>query len=639
MLALPGNVDKVITTLRRRFGRPDYIVQSLIEKAKVTPAVKEGDLLSLIDFANAVGNLVSTMELLKSDGHLTNPELRHQLLSKLPHSLQLRWGEHLSMSAEVSSNLREFAKWLADRADAASLIVSQKEVGKATRPEAKKASIGTTQCFNVRVDTKEVEQKLLELPLEQRREFALKRGICFNCLRPNHRVWQCRAKKACSKCTHKHHSVLHGTYEATRSQEQPASNPATGTTIGTFGCQTPVGGVQLMTAVAVVKGPERRARVRVFLDLGSQASFVSPALVAALNPVRVDSQLITVSGFGSAQKAEAKLLAQYALMLETDDGGEVAVNAWQQEPFSVNIAAVSAVVADRWASSGVTLADQAGPDVSPEILLLLGADIAASLLKERKVVDGATAWRTSLGWVLSGPQIADKRSEATEPPEEIVVAYAMARSSSLESQVERLFAIEELPITSEPTGPSFPLQRKDNMYEVGLLWKGDERPAENREQALALARRQVERLEKKERRAEYEDVLIKEYGQLDAIEDDPDPTETGYYLPHHAVIREDSTSTKVRVVFNASASSAGKPSLNDVIHPGPSLLPQLTALFLRFREFPAAVQADIRKAFFMIGVREEDRRFLRFLWPNENGVMNVWRLKKLPFGVNCSPTS
>ena len=76
-----------------------------------------------------------------------------------------------------------------------------------------------------------------------------------------------------------------------------------------------------MTAVAVVKGPKRKARVRVVLDLGSQASFVSPALVTTLNLMQVDCQQITVAGFGSPQKAEAKQMAKYALVLETDDGG------------------------------------------------------------------------------------------------------------------------------------------------------------------------------------------------------------------------------------------------------------------------------------------------------------------------------
>ena len=152
------------------------------------------------------------------------------------------------------------------------------------------------------------------------REFALKTGVCFNCLKPNHRVWQCKAKRARSKCTHKHHTVLHGTYEAARCQEHQASTPITGITIGTFGCQTPVGEVQLMTAVAVVQGPKRKARVWIFLDIGLQASFVSPALVTVLSPVRVDCQQITVTGFSSAQKAEAKQMASFALIMETDDG-------------------------------------------------------------------------------------------------------------------------------------------------------------------------------------------------------------------------------------------------------------------------------------------------------------------------------
>ena len=67
-------------------GPPDIIVQSLIEKAKKMPVFREGDLLSLTDFGNAIGNLVSTMKLLKSEGHLSNPELRQQFLGKLPYS-------------------------------------------------------------------------------------------------------------------------------------------------------------------------------------------------------------------------------------------------------------------------------------------------------------------------------------------------------------------------------------------------------------------------------------------------------------------------------------------------------------------------------------------------------------------------
>ena len=40
----------------------------------------------------------------------------------------------------------------------------------------------------------------------------------------------------------------------------------------------------------------------------------------------------------------------------------------------------------------------------------------------------------------------------------------------------------------------------------------------------------------------------------------------------------------------------------------------------------------------MIGMWEADRPYLRFLWPKaEDEEVLVWRLKKLPFAVNCSP--
>ena len=197
--------------------------------------------------------------------------------------------------------------------------------------------------------------------------------------------------------------------------------------------------------------------------------------------------------------------------------------------------------------------------------------------------------------------------------------------------------LESPTVTEGRAGPAFPLVASNGSYEIGLLWKGTARPDSNESQAYALAKSQMARLDRDGTRDAYDKVLLQEYSELDAIEREPKPDTEGYYLPHHAVIRQKSSTTKVRVVFNASASKSGKQSLNDVVDPGPSLIPQLTSLLIRFRELPAAVQSDIRKAFFMIGVREDDRRYLRFLWPDEDGVMTVWRLKKLPFGVNCSP--
>ena len=37
----------------------------------------------------------------------------------------------------------------------------------------------------------------------------------------------------------------------------------------------------------------------------------------------------------------------------------------------------------------------------------------------------------------------------------------------------------------------------------------------------------------------------------------------------------------------------------------------------------------------MIEVKKSDRPHLQFLLPDEAGNMTIWRLKRLPFGVNC----
>jgi len=56
-----------------------------------------------------------------------------------------------------------------------------------------------------------------------------------------------------------------------------------------------------------------------------------------------------------------------------------------------------------------------------------------------------------------------------------------------------------------------------------------------------------------------------------------------FYLPMHAVRKEDSTTTKLRVVFDASAKSSTGVSLNDTLLVGPTVHPPLIDVLLRFR--------------------------------------------------------
>ena len=85
-----------------------------------------------------------------------------------------------------------------------------------------------------------------------------------------------------------------------------------------------------------------------------------------------------------------------------------------------------------------------------------------------------------------------------------------------------------------------------------------------------------------------------------------------HYIPHHAVVREDKQTTKLRIVYDASARNGG-PSLNDCLDTGPTFGQNILDILLRFHLYRVAVTANIKKAFLMVSVAEEDRDALRFL--------------------------
>ena len=85
-----------------------------------------------------------------------------------------------------------------------------------------------------------------------------------------------------------------------------------------------------------------------------------------------------------------------------------------------------------------------------------------------------------------------------------------------------------------------------------------------------------------------------------------------HYFPHREVVRSDKQTTKLRIVFDASAKRDG-PSLNDCVHAGPPPTPLLMDIMMRFRCHQIVLVGDLRKAFSMVGVNETDRDVLCFL--------------------------
>ena len=109
-----------------------------------------------------------------------------------------------------------------------------------------------------------------------------------------------------------------------------------------------------------------------------------------------------------------------------------------------------------------------------------------------------------------------------------------------------------------------------------------------------------------------------------------------FYLPHHPVVRESSLTTKVRPVFDASATGTNEVSLNDCMNSGPNLLPLSPEVLIRFRRWHYAYSADITKAFLQVGVREQDQNVHRFFL-DDQGVTKIMRFTRVPFGNSASP--
>ena len=118
-----------------------------------------------------------------------------------------------------------------------------------------------------------------------------------------------------------------------------------------------------------------------------------------------------------------------------------------------------------------------------------------------------------------------------------------------------------------------------------------------------------------------------------------------HYLPHHPVLTPSKVTTKVRIVYDASARiQANVNSLNECLHRGPVILPDLCGLLLRFRLYLIVILADIEKAFLQIGIQEFERDVTRFLWLRDLSNMEVsgnniivYRFCRVPFGLVCSP--
>jgi len=111
-----------------------------------------------------------------------------------------------------------------------------------------------------------------------------------------------------------------------------------------------------------------------------------------------------------------------------------------------------------------------------------------------------------------------------------------------------------------------------------------------------------------------------------------------YYLPHHPVFKETSSTTKTRVVFDGSAKSSNRLSLNDILQVGPTVQPDLYSTVLRFRTHQVCFTADIAKMYQQIIMHPQDRILQRILWrQSPEQPIQEYQLTTVTYGTSAAP--
>ncbi|GFT08956.1 DUF1758 domain-containing protein [Trichonephila clavipes] len=252
----------------------------------------------------------------------------------------------------------------------------------------------------------------------------------------------------------------------------------------------------------------------------------------------------------------------------------------------------------------------------------LCSDFYWSLTHRIKRLDSSlVAVETRLGWSLQGR--CDERSDCTS-------VHLVHSEESISTELRRFWEIESLGILDKGSmtlgnGDEEILSEfdksvnfVDGRYRVNLPWKPGMREALQNNKTVA--RKRFEGLVRRfkcdhELFCEYKDVIddyvregIVERTSCDSLLDSQ-----GFYLPHHAVIRSDKTTSHIRIVFDGSAHEDGQSSLNQSLYTGPNLHPNILELLLCFRKSPVAFTADVKSAFLQIELDFRDRDFYTFL--------------------------
>ena len=436
-------------------------------------------------------------------------------------------------------------------------------------------------------------------------------------------------------------------------------------------------GSLLSTAVANISNPLTgvSCRARILLDNGSQRSYVTEKLASRLSCREEKRQMLSVSIFGTKNSLSVPS-SEVEISIQMKDGSSKVIRVSTTRmitrcdltPENLPEEAQKLIKTMEYQLADDYVSVPGPPDV------LIGVDYFWELFSGNVITTtgGLYLIPTKLGVVLGGRYKEDREDQhavllcLTENKCDVQFASGLAaissesRSKQSYPDIDEFWSLEKMGIIDSPTATNDDeaamrifnntVRLEDNRYQ--LCWPWNDRKNElptNYAEVLGRLRSVGKRLMTTDTsiRPDYNGVFqdqnargVVERVPLDEINS---TTNTVHYLAHHPVVRIGHSTTKVRVVFDASAKCRkSQASLNECMYRGPILMPDLCSILIRFRLHAVALVSDIEKAFLQLALQPSERDATRFLWfedPDnmQTSKIEVWRFKRVPFGVIASP--
>lgn len=501
---------------------------------------------------------------------------------------------------------------------------------------------------------------------------AVIKGHCYRCFNRSHTSTTCTIEKECVYCRrmNSHHRSLCPSKFPMQEHVTLATDCNTNT-IGTPQLLASGETVLMQTAMVVASGKRTSQKVRILLDSGSQRSYVTVNVSQKLDLIKEKEKTLSVFTFGT-EKAEKVRTATVSLDITKKDGTKypVQLDVVPQITGKLSRAGIHTDhLKKSWPSIMSNLADTLPVEnEQSSIEILIGNDYYWDIITGEKIEisPGLYFVNSKFGWIITG-RIANMGSEKQEIDEsamllltakEIPELYCKSKLTCKDSEnleMEHFWKLETIgihdPIEENDDDRALKMFSDDVKYEDGRYyvtwpWKS-ENPLlpDNFELAKCRLKCLTKKLSQDPAILKKYDEILQDQLQKGIIEKVDEHTTEGkikHYVPHHAVITPQKATTKVRIVYDASAKMKKQKSLNECLYRGPVMLEDLCLLLIRMRMWKVAVVADIEKAFLQIGLQEHERDVTRFLWikdisqPAIGDNIEVLRFTRVPFGVIAS---